>query len=91
MNAEYQIGVDAVADKKYDQAREAWSAFLQNYPLDGRAADILYTLGEMALNEQAERVKADKDPNWNEPIALWRKVVNKYPNTESSGLPWAAP
>ena len=46
-DAEYQIGADAVEDKKYDAARQAWTVFLQKYPLDGRAPAILFQFGQL--------------------------------------------
>lgn len=85
ITAEYQIGADALADERFDDARTAWNAFLQQHPLDGRAAGILYQFGTMARREQEKREKAGQSPDWNEPIGHWRKLVNKFPNTEESG------
>ncbi len=85
VDTEYQIGEDAVAEDRYDDAREAWTAFLQRYPLDDRAARILYRFGELSYMEQKKREKASEEPNWSKPIAHWKKLVNKFPNTEESG------
>jgi len=85
VDAEYQVGADAVADERYDDARQAWTAFLQKYPLDARAPAILYMFGDLAYREQQQREKAGEAPNWFEPITHWRRLVNKFPNTEQSG------
>src|SRR5262249_29236018 len=81
----YQIGFDAIADKKYAEGKAAWETFLQKYPLDRRAASILYGFGELAEREQGERGKEGKTPDGNEPIGLFRKGGNKYPGTEDAG------
>ena len=85
VDADFQIGADAIADERYDDARAAWTAFLQKYPLDGRAAAILYKLGDVSFTEQKVRADAGQAPDWNAPIAQWRRLVNKFPNTEDSG------
>lgn len=85
IGAEYQIGRDAFDKKKYDEAKTAWTAFLEKYPLDGRAPQTLYDLGEIALAQQIKREEGKQQPDWNEPIAQYRRLVNKYPNTEESG------
>ncbi|HUU98454.1 MAG TPA: MG2 domain-containing protein, partial [Phycisphaerae bacterium] len=85
VDAEYQVGADAVADERYDDARQAWTAFLQKYPLDARAPAILYMFGDLAYREQQRREHAGETPDWHEPITHWRRLVNKFPNTEQSG------
>ncbi len=86
INAEYQIGADAQADERYDAAREAWTAFLQKHPLDHRVQSILLAFGMMDYADQEKRDKGGDPPDWQAPIAQWRKLVEKYPNTEESGL-----
>ncbi|UCG15334.1 MAG: tetratricopeptide repeat protein [Phycisphaerales bacterium] len=85
VNAEYKIGADAAAEKQYDAAREAWTRFLQEYPLDNRAPGILFAFGSMAYAEQREHEKAGDKPDWNQPIAHWERLVNKFPKTEEAG------
>ncbi|MEM7395680.1 MAG: tetratricopeptide repeat protein, partial [Verrucomicrobiota bacterium] len=47
INAEFQIGLDAVAEKKYDAAKTHFDAFLKKYPLDNRSRQIMFVLGQM--------------------------------------------
>ncbi|MCZ6697731.1 MAG: tetratricopeptide repeat protein, partial [Planctomycetota bacterium] len=85
VDAEYRIGVDAVEEERFDDARTAWTAFLQKYPLDRRSARILYQLGELAMSDQQARADKGEAANWKQPIGLWKKLVEKFPNTEESG------
>ena len=58
--AEHQRG-----EGNYDEARELWETFLNKYPLDGRAAQVLFNFGSMkytaAVEQHAERIKAAID------------------------------
>lgn len=76
INAEYQIGLDAVAAGNDDQARKHFAQFLNKYPLDQRSRQIMFTLGQMHVAKK-EYKKA---------IAEWSRLINKYPNTEESSL-----
>nr|MCU0779704.1 MG2 domain-containing protein [Akkermansiaceae bacterium] len=45
IDAEFQIGLGALTDKREDEARERFDAFLRAHPLDPRAPRILYLFG----------------------------------------------
>lgn len=74
IQAEYLMGYEERLAKRYDPARELWTAFLSRYPLDPRSPGILYEFGAM-LHEQKEYEAA---------IADWRRLVSKYPGTEEA-------
>lgn len=85
VDAEYQVGADAVVDERFDEVRTAWAVFLQKYPLDRRAAEIMYQLGALSYQEQERREKTGEATDWQEPIIQWRKTVSKFPKTVESG------
>lgn len=76
INAEFQIGLDAVAAGEDAKARQHFAQFLTKYPLDYRARQIMFTLGQMYV-AQKEYQKA---------IDEWSRLISKYPNTEESSL-----
>ena len=76
INAEFQIGLDAVGAKDYPNARRHFEAFLKKYPLDARSRQILFILGQM-------HVATD---DYAAAIADWARLISKYPNTEESSL-----
>ena len=76
INAEFQIGLDAVAAGEDDKARKRFAQFLNKYPLDQRARQIMFTLGQMHVAKK-EYAKAIKE---------WSRLISKYPNTEESSL-----
>jgi TolA-binding protein len=47
INAEFQIGLNAVAAEDHQKARAHFARFLNKYPLDRRARQIMFTLGQM--------------------------------------------
>lgn len=76
INAQFQIGLDAVAAGEEEDAREHFAKFLNQYPLEPRARQIMFTLGQMHVaNEEYEKA-----------IAEWQRLISKYPNTEESSL-----
>ncbi|MBK8269146.1 MAG: tetratricopeptide repeat protein [Planctomycetes bacterium] len=85
IDTEYAIGADAKSDDRFDDARQAWTRFLEKYPLDGRATGILFAFGEMAYIEQEKREKAGKTPDWTDAIAAWKRLVEKSPGGEDAG------
>lgn len=85
VDAEYAIGALARKEARFDDARTAWNVFLQKYPLDNRVREILFDFGQMSHDEQSKREKANEAPNWQLPIAEWRKLVNKFPKSEEAG------
>ena len=76
INAEFQIGLDAVASGDHKKARADFAKFLNKYPLDRRARQIMFTLGQMHAAKE-EYAKA---------INEWARLISKYPNTEESSL-----
>jgi len=91
INAEFQIGLDAVAAKKYGEADQHFGTFLQKHPLDHRARQILYTLGQIYYSE-AQKLEEDRGPEkdirtaYTKAVDEWSKLVSKYPKTEESSL-----
>ncbi len=91
INAEFQVAVDAVADRKYDDARKAFEAFLTRHPLDSRARQILFTLGQIdyARAQKLEEDKADRKAitaAYTQAVERWGRLVSKYPSTAESSL-----
>lgn len=76
INAQFQIGLDAVAAGEEEDAREHFAQFLKQYPLEERARQIMFTLGQMHV--------ANED--YEEAIKEWQRLISKYPNTEESSL-----
>lgn len=96
INAQFQIGIDAVAAKDYALAKGYFDEFLKDYPLDGRARQILFTLGQIQY-AQAEELRENNEANnqeledkiaehYRRAIGEWERLVSKYPNTEESSL-----
>ncbi len=93
--AEFQIALEAVAAKKYADARRLFDQFLAQHPLDERTGRVLFTLGQIAYAEadelNAKSAKEKVDPAalaaaWAKAIDEWSRLVSKYPNTEESSL-----
>lgn len=86
IDAEFQIGLGALTEKREDEARERFDAFLRAHPLDPRASRILYLFGAIhearALDaaeakEPAEAVAA----HYRKAIDEWANLVSKYPES----------
>ncbi len=96
INAQFQIGIDAVAAKDYALAKGFFDDFLKDYPLDGRARQILFTLGQIQYAQAVELEENHEKPNeelqaeitahYRQAIEEWERLVSKYPNTEESSL-----
>jgi TolA-binding protein len=96
IDAKFQIGIDAVAAKDYGLAQGHFDKFLQDHPLDGRARQILFTLGQIqyALAQELEGANETPDEettarikgHYREAVEEWERLVSKYPNTEESSL-----
>lgn len=94
INLEYYIAQQHMEREEFDEARVAWEAFLNKYPLDGRAPDILFAFGEMqhlqgkarndAENEEVEFDPAGARRQFEAAIADWRKLISKFPNSASA-------
>jgi uncharacterized protein YfaS (alpha-2-macroglobulin family)/TolA-binding protein len=95
VNAEFQMGLDALGAKQDSLAMERFNAFLRDHPLDSRAPKILYIFGAVneakALDlEAAQKDQKDqKDGGAKDQIAAsyrkaideWAKLVSKYPES----------
>lgn len=96
INAKFQVGLDAVEAEDYEEARKNFDAFLKDHPLDARARQILFTLGQIdfalaqELEEQNEKPDADvagkMETLYGKAVEQWERLVSKYPNTEESSL-----
>ncbi|MCX6867528.1 MAG: tetratricopeptide repeat protein, partial [Verrucomicrobia bacterium] len=86
INAEFQMGLDALTGKQEELAMQRFDAFLRSHPLDERAPRILYLFG--ALHEakamEIEEVKGPQDDisaSYRKAIEEWTKLVSKYPES----------
>ena len=61
IHAEFQMGLDAVAADKETAARERFDAFLQKYPLDPRARQIMFMLGQIHFSKAEEIERSAKE------------------------------
>ncbi|MEI6604636.1 MAG: tetratricopeptide repeat protein, partial [Verrucomicrobiota bacterium] len=91
VDAEFQIGISAVAAGDDAKAREVFDAFLSRYPLDSRARQILFIYGQTryAAAQQLKEQKAAADLTHSEfqkAIDAWARLIAKYPATEESSL-----
>ncbi len=89
INAEFQMGLDALTDKQEELAMQRFDAFLRAHPLDERAPRILYLFGAMheakALDlEDAKGAKEDIAASYRKAIDEWAKLVSKYPESAES-------
>jgi len=91
VDAEFQIGLTAVAAGDEAKAREVFDAFLSRYPLDSRARQILFIYGQTryAAAQQLKEQKAAADLTHSEfqkAIDAWSRLIAKYSATEESSL-----
>ena len=91
VDAEFQIGLSAVAAGDEAKAREIFDAFLSRYPLDARARQILFIYGQTryAAAQQLKEQKAAADltaAEFQNAIDAWARLIAKYPATEESSL-----
>ena len=76
INAEFKLGVMLLAEEKYDEVVRAFDQFQAKHPLDERVRQIMLIYGQIHLHN-AELLSA---------IAVWEKLVSKYPNSDESSL-----
>jgi alpha-2-macroglobulin len=86
INAEFQMGLDALTGKQEELAMQRFDAFLRAHPLDERAPRILYLFGALheakALElEEAKGAKEDIANSYRKAIEEWTKLVSKYPES----------
>ncbi|MCK6445743.1 MAG: MG2 domain-containing protein [Planctomycetes bacterium] len=84
--AEFARG-DALRDeRKWFEARNVWTACLERYPLDPRAAPTAFAIGASFAAEARALAAADAKRNerFRDAVTAWRTVVAKYVGTESA-------
>ncbi len=89
INAEFQMGLDALTGKQEELAMQRFEAFLRAHPLDGRSPQILYLFGAVheAAAVEAEEAKGDKtqiQANYRKAVDEWLKLVSKYPESNEA-------
>jgi TolA-binding protein len=89
IDAEYQMGMDALGDEKQELAQQRFEEFLRAHPLDTRAPRILYLFGAMheAKARELEEAKGDKaamEASYRKAIDEWSKLVSKYPQSSEA-------
>lgn len=95
--AQFQLCLESVREKRYDEARGRFDRFLAAHPLDGRAPQVLFLLGQLrvaeaeALIESArDKAAAAKDPkvvqSFKQAIAAWARLASKYPHSNEAAL-----
>lgn len=98
IDAEFSLGIAAVAAADEALARERFDAFLSRYPLDGRSRQILFIHGQFAYAAaQMQELEArGKNANAALPAATldlfraaidqWSRLITKYPQSEEASL-----
>ena len=84
IDAEFHMGMDALAERDEPLALKRFEAFLAAHPLDERAPRILYVFGAVheAKARDIEKAKGDKaaiDAAYRKAIDEWSSLVSKYP------------
>ena len=91
INAEFQMGMDALAAEDEALALNRFNAFLAAHPLDERSPRILYLFGAVhearaAAMEKAKGDKALSDAVYRKAIEEWSKLVSKYPQSPEARI-----
>ncbi|MCE9611841.1 MAG: tetratricopeptide repeat protein [Chthoniobacter sp.] len=86
IDAEFHMGMDALAERDEPLALKRFEAFLGAHPLDERAPRILYVFGAVheAKARAMEEAKGDKaaiDAAYRKAIDEWSRLVSKYPQS----------
>lgn len=90
IDAEYRIGALLRRDQEWQVARDAWQSFLASHPLDPRARQIAFDLGQMYVDEAAsEKLEgaasdAARAGLWRAAIDSWQRLARKYPSTNEA-------
>ena len=89
IEAEFQMGMDALADQNESVALRRFEEFLRAHPLDERSPRILYVFG--AVHEAKARAleQAKGDPaatasSYRKAIEEWTRLVSKYPQSSEA-------
>ncbi len=75
LDARLGVAADALARKKYDEARAAWAAYVAGNPLDARVPQLLFEVGSSFAAEK----------KWDEAIAAWDTLIGKFVGSEPAG------
>ncbi|MEX2213974.1 MAG: tetratricopeptide repeat protein [Phycisphaeraceae bacterium] len=95
ISAEFMIALDSIVNKKHDDARKLFDAFLTAHPLDERAPQVLFILGQMsyAQTQEVETAVEKADINaakialgYRKAVDEWERLVSKYPGSEEASL-----
>ena len=92
INAEFHMGLDAVAANEEELAQERFDAFLKRYPLDHRARQIMFMMGQIHYSKAGELEREENaspeliSAHYRQAIEEWARLISKYPNTEESSL-----
>ena len=86
IDAEFQMGMDALTDKNEPLALQRFDEFLRAHPLDERSPRILYLFGAVheAKAHALEQTKGELVPinaSYRMAIEEWTKLVSKYPQS----------
>ena len=86
IDAEFQLGMDALADSNEALAMERFDGFLRAHPLDWRSPRILYLFGAVheAKARALKQAKGDQTAvgaSYRQAIEEWTKLVSKYPQS----------
>jgi len=86
IDAEYQMGMDALAEQNETLALQRFEEFLRAHPLDRCAPRILYIFGAMpeAKARSLEEARGDTaaiQASYRQAIDEWSKLVSKYPQS----------
>jgi TolA-binding protein len=89
IDAEFQIGMDALAEQNETLALQRFEEFLRAHPLDERAPRILYVFGAVPLAkaralEESKGDKAAIEASYRKAIEEWTKLVSKYPQSSEA-------
>jgi len=92
LDAEYAIGGKHRSDGEWQKARETWTSFLAAHPLDSRARDIAFDLGELYIHQAQEEnekgLRAWQDENLTnlhrKAIAEWDNLAKKYEQSDEA-------
>lgn len=98
ITAEFQQGIDQVAEGHYEPARVLLDRFLAAHPLDPRCPQIQFLYGQMAVQQAKSLEQAGQPADQIDAafaaacggsggaIDTWRKLAEKYPNTHEASL-----
>ncbi|HNQ87721.1 MAG TPA: MG2 domain-containing protein [Verrucomicrobiota bacterium] len=86
IDAEYQMGLDAVISQNEALGLERFEEFLRAHPLDARSPRILYLFGAVheARTRALEESRGDRaaiEAGYRKAIGEWTKLTSKYPQS----------